>query len=235
MAENHHAIFAVVPTTSRGGDSPAYSEFVRRSIPTITAIPYATGEVLRIQRAFEILYSPERHRIVRVSRPAVGLPACHCCPIAKYHSPGCLWPTIFCRLVCSCSWDLWSSFFGFPVPYRPCSVERNEGLRWQLYCRPESPSTGVAVQLPPQRAAGLHWLGPGSRRRPFQFLDVSGSAFLLPFFVPRRAPVAPPFFPSRVAGAVNLQAALITMAFPPGGSSMTAVPAEPPPFPLGPT
>ncbi len=103
MAEDHHAILGVPTDASREEILRAYSELVKKVHPDHNRDdPDAKEKFLRIQRAFEILYSPERHKIVGAFHtPLSAFLHVQCLPNSvrrNLDSPGCLWPAIFVSL-----------------------------------------------------------------------------------------------------------------------------------------
>jgi hypothetical protein len=65
MAEDHRAILGVAADASREEILRAYSELVKKCHPDHNrGDPDAEAKFLRIQRAFEMLYEPGRHRVM---------------------------------------------------------------------------------------------------------------------------------------------------------------------------
>jgi curved DNA-binding protein CbpA len=104
MAEDHHAILGVPANASRDEILRAYAELVKKVHPDHNRDdPDAREKFLRIQRAFETLYAPERRKIVAAFHtPLSAFLGVQCLPnsVRRYmDSPGFVWSAIF---VCLC-------------------------------------------------------------------------------------------------------------------------------------
>ncbi len=104
MAEDYHAILGVPTGASREEILRAYTELVKKVHPDHNRDdPDAKEKFLRIHRAFETLYTPERRKIVGAFHTPMSAflnVQCLCNSVRRnMDSPGFFWPALF---VCLC-------------------------------------------------------------------------------------------------------------------------------------